>query len=144
VAAVAMHGLDPARIVFEILETEQADEDLLKSILAVYRSAGFQVAIDDFGVGFSSVRLIEALRPDFLKLDMSLIRGIDRDPAKADVASGLLEMAHGLGIRTIIEGIETAGEWAWVRESRADLVQGFFFAAPGNPPPPLSSTAPVA
>lgn len=130
-------GLDPTRVVFEIIETEQADESQLKSILQVYRSAGFQIAIDDFGAGYSSMNLIVALRPDYLKLDMELIRGIDSDPYKAELAGSLLETARSLSIKTIAEGVETEAEWRWVQAHGADLVQGFYFARPGNPPPLL-------
>lgn len=135
VAAVEQLGLDPARIVFEIIETEQAEETLLRGILQVYRSAGFKVAIDDYGAGFSSMNLINVLRPDFLKLDMALIRGVDHDPYKAELAAGLLQTAPSLGIRTIAEGVETEAEWDWVRAHGADLVQGYYVARPGNPPP---------
>ncbi len=139
VTAVQRLGLEPSRIIFEIIETEQVDERLLKSILDVYRGAGFRVAIDDYGAGYSSARLIGALRPDFLKLDMELIRGIDADPYKAELASGLLETARNLDIRTIAEGIETAAEWEWVRKSGADYAQGYYFARPGSPPPAVQA-----
>jgi EAL domain-containing protein (putative c-di-GMP-specific phosphodiesterase class I) len=137
VAAVEKLGLNPERIVFEIIETEHAEESLLRSILAVYRSAGFKVAIDDFGAGYSSMNLIVALRPDYLKLDMGLIRGIDKDSYKSELASSLLDTARNLSIKTIAEGVETKEEWEWVRDHGADLVQGYYFAKPGNPPPTL-------
>ncbi len=137
VAAVQELGLSPNQIVFEIIETEHAEENLLRSILAVYRSAGFKVAIDDFGAGYSSMNLILALRPDYLKLDMELIRGINKDPYKSELASSLLETARNLSILTIAEGVETKEEWEWVRDHGADLVQGYYFARPGNPPPTL-------
>jgi len=139
VAAVSELGLAPERIVFEIIETEHADEALLRSILSVYRGAGFKVAIDDFGAGYSSMNLINALRPDYLKLDMQLIRDVDKDPYKSELASSLLDTARKLSITTIAEGVETRGEWEWVRDHGADLVQGFYFARPGNPPPQLNS-----
>jgi EAL domain-containing protein (putative c-di-GMP-specific phosphodiesterase class I) len=138
VATVSDFGLDPSRIVFEIIETEHADETLLKNILDVYRAAGFQVAIDDFGAGYSSMNLLNALHPDYLKLDMALVRGIDRDPYKAELARGLLDSARKLSIKTIAEGVETQEEWQWVRDNGADLVQGFYFARPGSPPPTLA------
>lgn len=130
-------GVDPSRIVFEIIETEHADEALLRSILDVYRSAGFRIAVDDFGAGYSSMNLVIALRPDFLKLDMELIRGIDADPYKAELAARLLDAARSLSITTIAEGVETEAEWEWVRRHGADLVQGYYFARPGTPMPTL-------
>jgi EAL domain-containing protein (putative c-di-GMP-specific phosphodiesterase class I) len=96
---------------------------------------------DDFGSGYSTAKLIGALRPDFLKLDLELIRGIDGDACKAELASGLLETARNLGIRTIAEGIETEAEWAWVRTPGADYAQGYYFARPDSPPPPVRIAA---
>jgi EAL domain-containing protein (putative c-di-GMP-specific phosphodiesterase class I) len=66
---------------------------------------------------------------------MQLIRGVDQDPYKAEVARMLLTMARNLGVLTVAEGIETEAEWHWFREHGADYVQGYFFARPGSPPP---------
>lgn len=134
VATARELDLDPNQIVFEIIETEHAEERHLKKILDVYRSAGFAIAIDDFGAGYSSMNLLNALRPDYLKLDMQLIRGIDSDPYKAELARGLLETARNLAIKTIAEGIETEAEWRWVAAHGADYAQGYFFARPAATP----------
>jgi EAL domain-containing protein (putative c-di-GMP-specific phosphodiesterase class I) len=135
VATVRELGLDPRRVIFEIIETETADAVLLKDILNVYRAAGFLVAIDDFGAGYSSMQLLDAVRPDFIKLDMGLIRGINNDPYKAEMVRGFLQFSRNRSIKTITEGIETKAEWEWVRANGADLAQGFYFAGPGSPPP---------
>ena len=100
-----------------------------------YRDAGFKVALDDLGSGFSSLNLLTMLCPDFIKLDMGLIRDVDSHPVKATIALKLLEAARELGIATIAEGVETLAEWAWVRDHGADYVQGYLFARPGSPPP---------
>lgn len=135
VSAIRELGIDPRLVIFEVIETEQVDDVRLRDILTVYRAAGFQVAIDDFGAGYSSLQLLDALRPDFIKLDMALIRGIDNDPYKAGIVRGLLEFARKASIKTITEGIQTKAEWDWVRANGADLAQGFYFARPDNPPP---------
>jgi len=66
---------------------------------------------------------------------MRLVRDVDRDPYKAGITRKLLEMARGLGVATIVEGIETQGEWEWARENGADYAQGYLFARPASPPP---------
>ena len=100
-----------------------------------YRGAGFRVALDDLGSGYGSLNLLSQLKPDFVKLDMKLIRDVDRDPYKAEITRKLLEMARGLGVATIVEGIETQGEWEWAHENGADYAQGYLFARPASPPP---------
>lgn len=134
--AVEEAGLPPARLVFEVVETEEVrDADHLVRLLAEYRRAGFRVALDDIGAGYSSLNLLARLRPDFVKIDMELTRGVDRDPYKAQVVGKLLEMARGLGVGTVVEGVETVGEWHWARDNGADFVQGYLFARPAADPP---------
>ncbi len=139
-AAIDKMGLEASRIVFEVVESEQVeDAGHLRSILAHYREAGFQVALDDLGAGYSSLNMLHALRPDIVKLDMEMVRDVDRDPYKAAIAGKLLEAAHGLGIRTVCEGVETEGELAWLRANGADMVQGYLF---GKPSPRPSGSVP--
>src|SRR5262249_4614648 len=103
--------LEPSRIVFEIVESEQVtDVDRLLRILDVYRNVGFLIALDDLGAGYSSLTLLTRLRPDFVKLDVELVREVDIDAYKANIAAKLLELAHSIGIQTIAEGVETLGE----------------------------------
>lgn len=136
VRAVERSGIPTGNVVFEVTETEEvADTDHLKNIVDYYRAKGFRVALDDMGSGYSSLNLIHRLRPDFMKLDMQLIRGVDSDPYKAVVAGKILEMAQGLGVETIVEGVETEEELAWARERGATFVQGFLIARPASPPP---------
>ena len=134
--AIEEVGIDPGRIVFEVVETEEVtDTGHLLGILEVYRAAGFGVALDDVGAGYSSLTLLAKLRPDYVKLDIGLVRGVDRDPYQARVAGKLLEMARELGTRTIAEGVETAAEHAWATAAGADYVQGYLFARPAAAPP---------
>ena len=135
-------GLSPGRVVFEMVESEKLpDMAHLKAIVGYYRRHGFEVAVDDLGAGYSSLQLLLALRPDYVKLDMSLTRGVDRDPGKAVLAAKLLEAAQDLRLSTVAEGIETRGEWAWVRDHGINFVQGFLFAKPAVPPPVPAAVA---
>jgi EAL domain-containing protein (putative c-di-GMP-specific phosphodiesterase class I) len=134
VEAIRASGLSPGKIVFEVVESDKADRDLAR-ILRYYRDAGFRVALDDLGSGYGSLNLLHALRPDFVKLDMELIRGVDGDPYKAGITSKLIDMASSLGVTTVAEGVETESEWRWARDHGVDLVQGYLLATPACPPP---------
>ncbi|MDZ7728973.1 MAG: EAL domain-containing protein [Dehalococcoidia bacterium] len=111
-----------------------ADADHLRRILDYYRERGYRVALDDLGAGFSSLALLEQVRPDFVKLDMHLIRRVDTNPYKAEIASGVLDLARSLGVPTIVEGIEDEGELNWVRAHGASYAQGYYLARPSELP----------
>jgi len=140
VDAVETAGLDPARLVFEVVECEQShDLDRLLRIFEYFRAAGFRVALDDFGGGYNSVNLLTRLRPDFVKLDMRLVRCMDRDGYEGQLMGKILQLARQLDVQTIVEGIETAQEFATVQQHGADFAQGFLFGYPNpQPQPPLS------
>ena len=131
VRAIDEGGLRHDQVVFEVIESDRTtDPAHLQRILAFYRDAGFRVALDDVGSGYSSLNLIHQLRPDFIKLDMQLMRGVHADPYKAMVAAKLLELAAALGIESVAEGIETEEELAWAREHGATYAQGFLIGRP--------------
>jgi EAL domain-containing protein (putative c-di-GMP-specific phosphodiesterase class I) len=135
VNAIKEVGLSPSDVVFEIIESDHTpNANHLKSLIAYYRRTGFRVALDDLGAGYSSLNLIHQLRPDIMKLDMELIRGIHQDPYKASITRKLLELAQQLGILTVAEGIETPEELRWVRTHGVDFVQGYLIAKPASPP----------
>lgn len=135
VQAVDEAGIPHNNVVFEVTESEQPpDIRHLISILRFYQDAGFLVALDDFGTGYSNLDLIHQLRPDFIKLDMQLIRNVHQDPYKALITEKLLEITDQLGIRTVAEGVESVEEFDWVRERGATFVQGYLIAKPTTPP----------
>ncbi|MFP5502628.1 MAG: EAL domain-containing protein [Candidatus Sericytochromatia bacterium] len=133
-------GLRRDQVVFEVVESDQAPNvEHLAAILDYYRAQGFRVALDDLGSGFSSLNVLSRLKPDFVKLDMALIRGVDADPYKAVILEKLLTMAHELNVETVAEGIETEGEFAWIKEHGATYAQGYMFGRPA--PAPLGGLA---
>jgi len=135
VAAIGNSGIEPSRFVFEVVESDEVnDPDRLPRILDFYREAGFRVALDDLGAGYSSLNMLSRLKPDFVKLDMELIRNIDKDPYKASIVGKLLEVARSVDVQTIVEGVETEGEWQWSIENGADYAQGYLFAKPAPTP----------
>lgn len=135
VRAISEAGIPHNNIVFEVMESEQPpDISHLIKILKFYQEAGFLVAIDDFGSGYSNLNLLHELRPDFIKLDRHLIHNIHQDPYKAFITEKLLEITQKLNIKTVAEGIESLEELLWVRERGATFIQGFLVAKPSKTP----------
>ncbi len=143
VRAIEQSSLSVDQFVFEVVESDRTpDEQHLRRVLEYYRQAGCAVALDDVGSGYSSLNLLSKLKPDFIKLDMELIRDADHDPHKAHIAARLLELARGLGVKTIAEGVETEAEWQWLMNHGANYAQGYLFARPARvPSPPLMMAA---
>lgn len=138
-AAIEEAHLPHDRVVFEVVEADRfGDVEQLDRVLRGYREAGFRVALDDLGAGWSTLNLVHRVRPDFIKLDRELIRGVHLDPVKGLIASKLLEIGRGMGIRTIVEGVEEEAELSWVRDHGADFVQGFLFGRPSRLPAPTA------
>lgn len=130
-------GLDPERIVFEVVESEQIqDEDHLKSIVDYYRNQGFRIALDDVGSGYSSLNLLVALKPDVIKVDLKIVRNIHSLTANQTVFLALAAIAQKTGALLLAEGVETADELAWCRAHGADLAQGFLWGPPVAHPDP--------
>ncbi len=135
-------GFPAERLIFEISEREQlADPDGLATIVATYRRLGLRVAIDDFGAGYSNLNLLTRFLPDLLKLDISLIRGIDENPVSRLIVRGLVTLCRDLGVVPIAEGIETVGEQDTLSELGITLMQGFLFARPGFEMLPVADQA---
>lgn len=137
-------GLPPEQFVFEITESDDLESvDLLLDILVELRNSGFRIALDDVGAGYNSLSRLADIKPDFVKIDIELIRGAHEDPFKGCVTRKLIELSKELGCKTVAEGIETHDEWRWARDEGADYAQGFFFARPAAIPP-LPSIVPFA
>ena len=130
-AAISDIGLSPSDIVFEVTETHRAsDINHLKGILAFYRNAGFQIALDDIGSGWSGLNLLQSLRPDFVKIDMELVRNVHNDSYKQNIVNSLIQIANRSGIEVIAEGVETEDEAQWLKDARADYLQGYLYGKP--------------
>ena len=126
---------DPSRIVFEVVESHQVDDlKHLRSILDFYRDKGFRTALDDIGSGHTNLATLAALGADLIKIDMEIIRGIDKDPVKQSIFWALSTIAHENGIKVLAEGVETCEELAYVKENGAELAQGYLFAKPAAEP----------
>src|SRR5438270_1764242 len=123
------------RIVIEVTEHAVVEDyEALNAALAEGRRAGVRVAVDDAGAGYASLRHILLLQPDFIKLDGSLVTGIDSDPAKRAVAVGMISSARELGTDVIAEAIEEASDLSCVVRLGARLGQGYHLGLPGPLP----------
>jgi len=134
-------GIAPERVIIEITENQPTfDFEGMRSALLHYRSMGFKIAIDDLGEGFSSLRLWSELRPEFIKIDMHFVQGVDRDPIKLQFLKSIQHIAESCGTHVIAEGVETEAELRVVKDIGIALGQGYFIARPSPTPPLLAST----
>ncbi|BDX07109.1 EAL domain-containing protein [Planctobacterium marinum] len=130
-AAIAKAGLKASDVVFEVTETHKVRNMAhLKGVLNFYRNAGFRVALDDVGAGWSGLNLLNELMPDFAKIDMELIRDIDTLPSKQKIVKHLIAGAKENGIKIIAEGIETLEEARCLAEFGPDYLQGYLYGRP--------------
>ena len=127
-------GLDPARIVVEVTESSaMMDPDRAQEILWDLHGSGLRIAIDDFGTGYSSLSRLREVPVEILKIDRSFVSGVDQDPQAASIVSAFIELAGGLGMTTLAEGIETPGELDFLISRGCRLGQGFLFSRPVPP-----------
>jgi diguanylate cyclase (GGDEF)-like protein/PAS domain S-box-containing protein len=123
--------VDPSKVVIEITESmAMADPDRTQKILAELHSWGFTLAIDDFGTGYSSLARLKHLPVDVLKIDRSFIRDVHADLSLASMVRAMIQLAQGLEMIPLAEGIETPQELEFVRANGCRLAQGFLFARP--------------
>lgn len=128
-----------SRIVLELTEraTLEGVGDLQRRMSAL-RALGYRIAIDDLGAGYAGLSYFAVVRPEIVKIDMSLVRGVDGDEIKQRVISSIVLLARSMGIRVVAEGVETAAELESLIGLGCDLLQGYLIARPG-PPYPASS-----
>jgi EAL domain-containing protein (putative c-di-GMP-specific phosphodiesterase class I) len=126
-----LKSVDAKRIALEITEhAEVSDYSALIGELAPLRAAGLRLAIDDAGAGYSSLQHIVQLTPDIIKLDMSLTRAVDTDPARRALTSALIYFARETGSIIVAEGIETESELDTLRILGVPKGQGYFLGRP--------------
>ncbi len=127
---------DMARSLLNVEVTEGAqsdDEKFLQGEIARFRAAGYEVWMDDFGSGYSSLNNVKDYVFDVLKIDMNFLRSFDTNPKSAIVIRSIVNMAKELGLHTLAEGVETEAQFEFLREIGCEKVQGYLF----SPPMPL-------
>lgn len=129
--AAQAHGFPTDRIIFEVTEGERVEDGpWFATILREYQRCGFLTAIDDFGAGYAGLTLLADFKPDLIKLDMALIRGIDTSRSRQSIVRGLMHTCRDMGIEVIGEGIETPGERDFLSDQGIRLMQGYLFGRP--------------
>ena len=130
---------DPQSVI-EITEEEDLDLEILNMKRRSTVLSGLY-ALDDYGSGYSKEGNLITLDPDFIKIDISIIRGIESDPDKQEVVRNIVSYAHQRGMQIVAEGIETAAELRTSRALGADLFQGYFLSRPGAVPSAIAAPA---
>jgi EAL domain-containing protein (putative c-di-GMP-specific phosphodiesterase class I) len=138
--AVGDAGVDDlAGLIVEITEETLVGGDIqLGSAIELLRARGARLAVDDMGAGYSGLRQITAVHPTYLKLDRSLVSGIDEDDERAALVGALAGYSKQVGSMLVAEGVETQAELQAIRRLGVPLVQGFYLGRPGAPWPQLS------
>lgn len=122
-------GID--KIILEVTEGEKVEDHAhLLSIIKEYKRQGIKTAIDDFGAGYSGLNLLSEFQPDFIKIDMALVRGIDKDRIRRSIIKGIMLVCQEIEIQVIAEGIETIEEYKTLEDLGIHLIQGYYFCKP--------------
>lgn len=120
------------QVVLEITERASLDKVAdVRARIGSLREMGFRIAVDDLGAGYSGLTSFALLEPDYVKLDMSLVRGVDSHTTKQRIVRSMASLCREMGMRVVAEGVETPQECATLIELECDLLQGFLFAHPG-------------
>lgn len=124
------------RVVLEITERASIDDvESLPEKMNRLRELGFRIAVDDLGAGYAGLSTFAQLEPEVVKLDMSLIRELDKSVVKQKVVRSMTQLCKDMGRLVVAEGIETTAERDVLVEIGCDLLQGYWFAKPGRPFP---------
>jgi EAL domain-containing protein (putative c-di-GMP-specific phosphodiesterase class I) len=133
--ATTVSNLDGELLVVEVTEHSAVEDyDALKRAIDQLRSRGVRLAIDDLGTGFASFMHIVKLLPEFMKLDLSLTRDIDRDAVKQALTAALVGFAAQIGAHLVAEGVETAEELQTLIDLGVEYAQGYYLGAPAPLP----------
>jgi len=128
---VAETEMDPAYLELEITETAaMRDAEKTISILDALQRSGMPLAIDDFGTGYSSLNYLRRFPIEKIKIDRSFVSGVTDDPHNAAICETVVRLSHGLGLRTLAEGIEEESELEFLRGIGCEEGQGYLFARP--------------
>ncbi len=132
---VSRLNADPSRICLEIVRPERtADKEMLEELVQAHRKRGALIALDDLSGGPESLAYLEALKPDFAKIDNKLTAGIQYSSGRRQLVAALVECAHECKARVVAEGIERVGEFEAMRDLGVDFGQGFYFGQPTERP----------
>jgi diguanylate cyclase len=128
---LARHGLRPEALVLEITETTMMSElEVVEDVLAELRSLGVELSVDDFGTGYSSLALLQRIAVNEVKIDRSFVRNMLTSPSDHTIVRATIDLAHGLGLRVVAEGVESGELRDALADLGCDLAQGFHLGRP--------------
>jgi len=123
------------QVVFEVVETEKVEDfEHLNLILDYYRSKGYGTALDDVGSGHSNLSSLLQLRPNYMKIDMNMIRNIHIEPNQQETLDTFILNGKKMGLSILAEGVETVAEYEYLKTKKIDLMQGYLFGKPEEIP----------
>ncbi|MEP6906763.1 MAG: EAL domain-containing protein [Pseudoxanthomonas sp.] len=138
------HGLPSDAIDIELTESAVLKRlDAAREMMRELRHDGASISIDDFGTGFSSMAYLRDLPLDYLKIDRTFLVDVVSDTRNASICKALIALGHGLGLRIIAEGVEDAGQLAWLKAHDCDQAQGYFIARPAPFDEMMAATFPM-
>ena len=130
-AEVARTGIPRNMLNIEVTESALDEDTGFFAIqLEQFRSAGYEVWMDDFGSGYSSLNLLKDYRFDALKIDMEFLAGFDQNPKSREIIVTVVDMAKKLGVRTLVEGVETKQQYRFLQRIGCEMLQGYYFGQP--------------
>ena len=137
--ALARHDLPARRLHVEVTESVFMEEPAaVCAVLEALRAMGVTISIDDFGTGFSSLSYLDSLPLDVVKIDRAFVRNLASEPKRVKLLKGIVHLTRELGLKVVIEGVETERQLALLHKHRfADIIQGFIF----SPPVPAEAVA---
>ena len=123
--------LDPSMLTIEITESAvMLDPERALSSLQMFRDYGFQLAIDDYGTGYSSLAQIKRFPVHELKIDKSFVLRLDQSEDDAIIVKSTIELGHNLGLKIVAEGVENQASWDLLEHYGCDYLQGYFISRP--------------
>ena len=141
-AALSRHA---TRVVLEVTERSSLEEVKdVRGRVAALREVGFRIAIDDFGAGYAGLTSFAQLEPEIVKIDLSIVRDVEKNHIKQKVIRSTATLAKDMGIQVVAEGVETQEERDCLVDLGVDLFQGFLFARPGRPFPTVAVPKPIS
>jgi len=130
----AEYGVDPSCIILELTERDIADnEALVVSRLTHLKSLGFEISVDDYGIGQSSLAKLKSLPVDELKIDKCFILKLDESQEDQDIVASTIALGHKLGLRVVAEGVENLASLELLKQFNCDYIQGYYLAKPLKP-----------
>lgn len=123
-------GVAPGSIKLEITERSLVNNADIRTLIRTFRKRGHQVAVDDFGTGYSSLSYLESFELDTLKIDKSFVEVIGKETVTSHVIFHVIELAKGLALDMVAEGVETSEQLEWLRQHGVQYGQGFFLSEP--------------